>query len=228
MANIDLVFDITKAPSLQPKQQAIYGRVGDGGLKAATIKLLSNGSDYNITGLNPIFEGLKADGTHIIDNSGGTVLDPQGGVFRYVFPSEAFTAKGDYVQAFFKLMRDDQVDSTVELDIHVAPNLVEMGINSKHFLTDYDSLKSQLEEKADNFVKELSNKNDDWLASIKTALDKVDTLEAKQQTLETKLNSSDVVTHSEMTTILGPLEKVTMVNLDSEKLYNDTSIGGGV
>ena len=39
MANQELVYDITKQPNLQPAQQAIYARVGDGGLKTVTVKL---------------------------------------------------------------------------------------------------------------------------------------------------------------------------------------------
>lgn len=44
MANQELVYDITKQPNLQSVQQAIYARVGDGGLKSVTVQLNSNNS----------------------------------------------------------------------------------------------------------------------------------------------------------------------------------------
>ena len=77
MANQELTFDITKLGTQQEKQQYIVSRVGDGGLKAITISVTSNGTPYNITDLEPIFEGIKPDGEHIIDTTGGTVLDPK-------------------------------------------------------------------------------------------------------------------------------------------------------
>lgn len=89
MANQELTFDITKLGTQQEKQQYIVSRVGDGGLKAITISVTSNGTPYNITDLEPIFEGIKPDGEHIIDTTGGTVLDPKNGVFRYIFPQQA-------------------------------------------------------------------------------------------------------------------------------------------
>ena len=74
MANQELSFDITKLGNQQEKQQYIVSRVGDGGLKAITISVTSNGTPYNITDLTPIFEG-KPDGERIIDTTGGIVLN---------------------------------------------------------------------------------------------------------------------------------------------------------
>ncbi|HDV6056167.1 TPA: BppU family phage baseplate upper protein, partial [Staphylococcus pseudintermedius] len=113
MANQDLMFDITKQGVEQEKQQYIISRVGDGGLKAVTVKVLSNGTPYNLMGLTPVFEGVKSDDTRIIDTQGATVLDAVNGVFRYIFPRQASTAEGEYQQAFFKLKRGEQTDSTM-------------------------------------------------------------------------------------------------------------------
>ena len=100
MANQDLFFDITKQGTEQEKQQYIISRVGDGGLKAITITVYSNGRPYNITDLTPVFEGVKPDGERIIDTTGGLVLDPRNGVFRYILPQQASTAEGDYQQGW--------------------------------------------------------------------------------------------------------------------------------
>ncbi|MDV0431351.1 phage baseplate upper protein [Lactiplantibacillus plantarum] len=186
MANQDLVYDITKVPNLQRSQEAIYGRVGDGGLKAITVKVLSNQTDYNLTGLTPRFEGVKADGTVIIDSSGGTILEPQEGLFRYVFPPQAFTAKGDYVQAFFKLMRGNQTDSTIDLVIHVQANLVEFGINSTTYLTEYQQLIEQLHTKEADFEKQSAVK-------LQAALNRVTDLSNRLNTLQGRLDANDFI-----------------------------------
>lgn len=118
MANQELSFDITKLGNQQEKQQYIVSRVGDGGLKAITISVTSNGTPYNITDLTPIFEGVKPDGERIIDTTGGIVLNAKGGIFRYILPQQASTAEGDYQQAF-KLKRGEQTDSTIEVQMRV-------------------------------------------------------------------------------------------------------------
>ncbi|MBF7103923.1 phage baseplate upper protein [Pediococcus pentosaceus] len=191
MANQDLVYDITKVPELQVKQQTLYARVGDGGLKAVTVKVLSNQADYNLTGLEPRFEGVKADGTRIIDQNGGVVLDPQGGVFRYVFPKQAFTAKGDYVQAFFVLIRGNQVDSTIDLNIKVQDNQVEFGINSKDYLTEYDQLIKEVTDKEENFKNDLNQRFVNYTDRIKAAEDRMAALEAR-------FKANDYISHSEL------------------------------
>ena len=115
-----------------------------------TVSVISNGTPYDLTGKTVSFEGLKPDGTHIIDTNGGIVLNAQGGIFRYVFPYQAF-AYGEYEQAFFKVSRDSQTDTTLEFKIKVLENKVEMGINSASFISDFENLKTQLKQAYDDF-----------------------------------------------------------------------------
>ncbi|TLQ05488.1 phage baseplate upper protein [Pediococcus stilesii] len=210
MANQDLAYDITKVPELQPRQQAIYGRVGDGGLKAVTVKVFSNHADYNLTGLSVRFEGVKADGTRIIDSAGGTILDPQGGVFRYVFPNQAFTAKGDYVQAFFKLMRGDQTDSTINVKVHVQSNLVEFGINSESYLTEYQQLINKITSKENDYEATLNKKFQD-------ALDRMKNLSDRQDTLQGRLDAGDYINRVEYNQLLQDMKKHALLDLNSFK-----------
>ncbi|CAC5919892.1 phage baseplate upper protein [Staphylococcus aureus] len=157
MANQDLFFDITKQFEDQANQQLVVGRVGDGALKAVTVTLVSNGTRYNIEGLSVIFEGIKPDGTRIIDKSGATILDAKNGEFRYVFPRQAFSADAEYEQAFFKLMRDEQVDSTLEFKIKIKKNKVELNINSTDYITEVEQLIAKLKHDFDAFVSEKLN-----------------------------------------------------------------------
>ncbi|HDB5589101.1 TPA: BppU family phage baseplate upper protein, partial [Staphylococcus aureus] len=117
----------------------------------------SNGTRYNIEGLSVIFEGIKPDGTRIIDKSGATILDAKNGEFRYVFPRQAFSADGEYEQAFFKLMRDEQADSTLEFKIKIKKNKVELNINSTDYITEVEQLIAKLKHDFDAFVSEKLN-----------------------------------------------------------------------
>ncbi|WP_423367477.1 phage baseplate upper protein [Melissococcus plutonius] len=155
MAKYDLYFDLANNQDEQISQQLIAGRVGDNGLRTAIVKVDYNRTSYNLTGLSVFFEGLTPDGRHIIDKQNGLVLDPQNGVFRYAFPEEAFAIQGDYKQAFFKLMLGDKAISTMEFAIHIRENLVELGINSKEYLSEYEQLIKQLKQKFNLTKKEI-------------------------------------------------------------------------
>ncbi|MHC8660854.1 BppU family phage baseplate upper protein [Bacillus amyloliquefaciens] len=194
MANQDLVFDISKAHLEQINQQLIIGRVGDGGLKAVTVSVISNGTPYDLTGKTVSFEGLKPDGTHIIDTNGGIVLNAQGGIFRYVFPYQAFAAMGEYEQAFFKVSRDSQTDTTLEFKIKVLENKVEMGINSASFISDFENLKTQLKQAYDNFLEQIKSDQDATQNIIEGTKTTIQSLQEQLNTLNTKIQNSDIVT----------------------------------
>lgn len=196
MANQELVYEITKQPNLQPAQQAIYARVGDGGLKIVTVQLKSNNYPYDLTGKNITFEGVKPDGTRIIDTSGGIVLDPQGGVFRYAFPAQTFTARGQFRQAFFKVMLDDKVDTTIDVVVNVSPNLVEFGINSESYLSEYEQLISELKNKQKTFLTDLGQQADLSKAQLQNISDRLDNIKVQ-------LATSDVVSKTEFNTKLN-------------------------
>ncbi|PCF83019.1 phage baseplate upper protein [Staphylococcus delphini] len=166
MANQDLFYDITKLGTNQEKQQHLVTRVGDGGLKTVTVTVWSNGTPYNISGLTPVFEGVKPDGEKIIDTRGAIVLDPVNGVFRYTFPHQASTAEGEYKQAFFKLKRGEQTDSTLEINVTVLKNMVEFGINSESYYTEYQQKVAELEGKVNSYLEELKTKSAGTAAKV--------------------------------------------------------------
>lgn len=213
----DLYFDLNKNQTEQPSQQLITARVGDGGLRAITVKVTENGIDKNISGMTPVFEGLTADGHHIIDKGNSLVLDPQSGVFRYIPPKEVFAVKGNYQQAFFKLMRDDQTDSTLEFTINVMDNKVEFGINSKDYVSDYQLLVQQLQQEHKNamqdltdsfnkYLDELKAMNQDYEASIAKEQQSLTDLTTKTDNLKTQIDNMDVVKNTEYTAKMAQID----------------------
>lgn len=222
----DLYFDLNKKQTEQPSQQLITARVGDGGLRAITVKVTENGMDKNISGMTPIFEGLSADGHHIIDKGNSLVLDPQSGVFRYIPPLEVFAVKGNYQQAFFKLMRGDQTDSTLEFTIKVMDNKVEFGINSKDYVSDYQLLVQQLQQEHDRakqdltdsfnkYLDELKKMNQDYTTSIAKEQQSLTDLTTKTDNLKTQIDNMNIVKNTEyiakMTEIDGLLGNTVYV-----------------
>lgn len=218
MANQDLVFDITKNEALQVPQQQLWGRVGDGGLKAVTVLIKQNDRNYNLTGLTPVFEGVKSDGTRIIDNVGGVVLDKQGGVFRFVFQKQAFSSEGEYQQAFFKLMRGDQVDTTVEFKIDVLKNLVEIGINSESYISDFEKIKQDLSDSYTNFVKSQESKREAIENSQKALESMKDSLVLNLNNIEEKIANNNIVTSSQLADKLSILSNAIFIDETNKRL----------
>lgn len=197
MANQDLFFDITKEGVEQEKQQYIISRVGDGGLKAITITVHSNGRPYNLTGLTPVFEGVKPDGEKIIDTTGAIVLDPRNGVFRYVFPQQASTAEGKYEQAFFKLKRGEQTDSTLEVQVTVLKNKVEFGINSESYFTEYQKELERLKLVVEDGIEKLKEKSANTAEKINTQVETAKALNIQLEAIKSAVGSNELVTKLE-------------------------------
>lgn len=206
MANQDLFFDITKLGIEQEKQQYIVTRVGDGGLKAVTITVVSNGTPYNLTGLTPVFEGVKPDGTKIIDSSGFVVLDPRNGVFRYIFPQQASTAEGEYKQAFFKLKRGEQTDSTLEISVRVLKNRVEFGINSEDYITDYQRLVNDLEAEFKKGLDLLNATADATSTKVNSNAALVDSINLQLKAVQDTIKTNQLITKSDLDAQINPLK----------------------
>ncbi len=220
MENQELMFDITKDVQHQPAQQLLIGRVGDGGLKTVTIKVFSvnSNSPYDLTGLTPIFMGKKPNNQSIIDQSGGIVLDPQNGIFRFTFDQEVFTCEGLYVQAFFVLKRGDQVDSTLEFSIKVLPNKVVMGINSQSYLSEYNQLIQTLNQKTEQFIEEIKQKEQSYLEATKVLQTAVDNANTAIQLLEEKIKGADIVTKQELTQSTQPFKEAAYFATDGQEI----------
>lgn len=215
MANQDLFFDITKQGTEQEKQQYIVSRVGDGGLKAITITVWSNGRPYNLTGLTPVFEGVKPDGERIIDTTGGIVLDPRNGVFRYVFPQQASTAEGQYEQAFFKLKRGEQTDSTLEIKINVLKNKVEFGINSESYFTEYQKELERLRMVVTEGIRTLEEKAEGTKTKIEGQASTAKALDLQLKALQSAIDSKELVTKLEFTTMTDEIREQVNTFLSS-------------
>lgn len=215
MSNQDLFFDITKQGTEQEKQQYIISRVGDGGLKAITITVWSNGRPYNLTDLTPVFEGVKPDGEKIIDTTGGIVLDPRNGVFRYVFPQQASTAEGEYQQAFFKLKRGEQTDSTLEVKVTVLKNRVEFGINSESYFTEYQKELERLRTVVTEGISRLEEQAENTKTKITTQVETAKALDLQLKALQSSISSNELVTKGEFQNLTGNIQEQVNTFLSS-------------
>ena len=166
----------------------------------------SNGRPYNITDLTPVFEGVKLDGEKIIDSRGAIVLDPRNGVFRYTFPQQVSTSEGEYQQAFFKLKRGEQTDSTLEVKLTVLKNMVEFGINSESYFTEYQEELNRLTRTVDEGIKELQQKSEATGAKIDGQVETAKALNLQLEAIKSAIGSNELVTKAEFATLKEEIE----------------------
>ncbi|ELJ9288542.1 phage baseplate upper protein [Staphylococcus coagulans] len=224
MANQDLFYDITKQGTNQEKQQYLVTRVGDGGLKTVTVTVWSNGTPYNLHGLTPVFEGVKPDGEKIIDTRGAIVLDPVNGVFRYTFPHQASTAEGEYRQAFFKLKRGEQTDSVLEIKITVLKNMVEFGINSESYFTEYQQKIAELEVKINSYLEELKTKAAGTEAQVEANATLAKALKQQLDLIQSIANERELLTKGEFNEAVNKINNnVDAINTKIESLKRETN-----
>lgn len=116
-----------------------------------------DGTPFDLTGCNVMFEGLLPDGTHrIMDAKHSVIIDPANGQFRFDFPKQAFSVAGSYKQAFFRIMRDGSSVTTLEFSLEVLADKVISGIVPSDYLTPFEDLYAKLGDiiaKADGDVK---------------------------------------------------------------------------
>ncbi|MGK9323354.1 UNVERIFIED_CONTAM: BppU family phage baseplate upper protein, partial [Melissococcus plutonius] len=134
-------------------------------------------------------------------------------------PKEVFAVKGNYQQAFFKLMRGDQTDSTLEFTINVMDNKVEFGINSKDYVSDYQLLVQQLQQVHDRakqdltdsfnkYLDELKKMNQNYAMSITEEQKLLTDLTTKTENLNTQIDNLDIVKNTDYTAKMGEIDSL--------------------
>lgn len=169
-----------------------------------------DGSPYDLTGANIMFEGTLPDNTHkIMDAKHGVILDPQNGQFRFDFPKQAFAVAGSYTQAFFRIMRDGDSVTTLEFDLEVLADKVISGLIPADYITPFEDIYDEMQalyKKAGIDLEEFKKK---WEQIYQDVLDKwtekysdisrlVKLLQTELDAIKSSIETNNVVTEPEL------------------------------
>lgn len=145
-----MVIDIAKPVNTYANLTDYFqGRVGDA---EAYCKLwIKFGTrPIDMTGKKLRFEGNDPNNTPFIDCGrfdAGDDGDPQHGMVTFYFPQGIFQVEGKWQNAFFKLQDQNGSDiSSINLELKVLPNNVEMGITIHPFQPDLERVKAQINQ----------------------------------------------------------------------------------
>lgn len=193
----ELVDDITDFKLETQDMQKVQGRQGDSLANQVFVTIKNqDGTPYNLTGCNMIFEGKLPDNVHkIYDAKHGVILNAQNGQFRFDLPKPAFAVAGSYVQAFFRIMRNGDSVALLEFDLTVLADLVITDEIPRNYLTPFEDKFTELSDLIEKGGKDFEAAMAQWKADF-----------AKLVVEMTSTTDGINLTISEIKTQLGILE----------------------
>lgn len=164
----ELVKDITDFKIENQDLQKVQGRQGDSIANQVFVTIKNqDGTPYNLTGCNMIFEGKLPDNVHkIYDAKHGVILNAQNGQFRFDLPKPAFAVAGSYVQAFFRIMRNGDSVALLEFDLTVLADLVITDEIPRNYLTPFEDELTKLQDLIKNGGKNFEAAMAQWKADF--------------------------------------------------------------
>lgn len=190
-----------------------------------------DGSPFDLTGCNYVFEGLLPDNTHrIYDATHGVALDPVNGQFRFDFPAPVFAVAGSYKQAFFRIYRDGKNISTLEFSLEVLADKVISGIVASDYITPFNDLYDQLASKITNAGSDIAKALQEWTdkyqslftdlsTQSETAATTLKQVQSAISTLETQIKSDGLLKQGDVDDVVNTLK-------ESVAGYTDLKLSG--
>lgn len=219
----------------------VQGRQYEDSLRQVFVEIINeDGSSFDLTGANIIFEGILPDNEHkIIDNSHAVFYeDPTSGKFRFDLPAPAFAVAGQYKQAFFRVTKGYRNLATLEFKFEVLSDMVISGLIPRDYISPLEDFFNQINDElladktklgkvVENFKTETQNLYD----TLKNQSDSLGTLlnalNQQVEIIEQKIKDDNLWTRKDAesfkNSLLGEVEKTT--NSVDEKIKNAISIG---
>src|SRR5699024_6228235 len=151
------------------KENWVQARQYEDSLRQVFVEITNeDGSAYDLTGANVLFEGILPDNEHkILDNSHVVFYeDPTTGKFRFDMPAQAFSVAGQYKQAFFRVVKDYRNIATLEFKFEVLADMVVTGLVPRDYISPLDDLFNTIKETETKNVAELKKIVDDKINEI--------------------------------------------------------------
>ena len=151
------------------KSNWVQARQYEDNLRQVFVEITNeDGSAYDLTGANVLFEGILPDNEHkILDNSHVVFYeDPTTGKFRFDMPAQAFSVAGQYKQAFFRVVKDYRNIATLEFKFEVLADMVVSGLVPRDYISPLDDLFNTIKETETKNVAELKKIVDDKINEI--------------------------------------------------------------
>ena len=172
------------------KENWVQARQYEDSLRQVFVEITNeDGSAYDLTGANVLFEGILPDNKHkILDNSHVVFYeDPTTGKFRFDMPAQAFSVAGQYKQAFFRVVKDYRNIATLEFKFEVLADMVVTGMVSRDYISPLEEFFNAIKDEQTKDSAELKKIVDDKINEI---TDLMTTLNQTNSATLSELNSA--------------------------------------
>lgn len=180
--------DINKQAIIKP---VVILRQGDHDIDTMQVSLSVANEPMDLTGATVTFMGNTANGRQIIDDAHVKIIDAKGGVFEYVFPSEASSDIGEYKVAYFSIILGNGQSSTMDFRVQVLSGVDISAPVASEYITHYDTMVTALNSAYDSATHETNEKMASTVSSLATSAATVlDSALARVNTVDSKANQA--------------------------------------
>ena len=163
------------------KDNWVQARQYEDSLRQVFVEITNeDGSAYDLTGANVLFEGILPDNEHkILDNSHVVFYeDPTTGKFRFDMPAQAFSVAGQYKQAFFRVVKNYRNIATLEFKFEVLADMVVTGLVPRDYISPLEEFFNAIKDEQTKDSAELKKIVDDKVAEITNLMTALNTANA--------------------------------------------------
>lgn len=180
--------DINKQAIIKP---VVILRQGDHDIDTMQVSLSVANEPMNLTGATVTFMGSTANGRQIIDDAHVKIIDAKGGVFEYVFPSQAASDIGEYKVAYFSIILANGQSSTMDFRVQVLSGVDISAPVASEYITHYDTMVTALNSAYDSATKATNQKMASTVSSLATSAATVlDSALARANTVNSTANNA--------------------------------------
>ena len=158
--------DINKQAIIKP---VVILRQGDHDIDTMHVSLSVANEPMDLTGATVTFMGNTANGSKILDDKHVKIIDANGGVFEYVFPSEASSDIGEYKVAYFSIILANGQSSTMDFRVQVLSGVDISAPVASEYIAHYDTMVSNLNSAYDSATKATNQKMASTVSSLATS-----------------------------------------------------------
>ncbi|KAF0524185.1 glycerophosphodiester phosphodiesterase family protein [Pediococcus pentosaceus] len=219
MANGPLIIDLMH-PMDVVLQFPTIGRVRDSNVDIP-LWIKYDGKPYDLTSHSLGFYGRDAKGVAKI-----ALQDPIGpaieaGRVTFRMPGAAFKVAGQYEEAWFRVEKDGQLVSSLNVKFNVLENNVEFGVDDEPYYSDIEKLIAE-------FKKAITNSENDALKIIaeykqkfQSIVDNSTWLMSQLDIIEAKIKSNDIATNSQLKQAVADLSTELMTEISKRPTNQD-------
>ncbi|MFO1552017.1 GDSL-type esterase/lipase family protein [Lactiplantibacillus plantarum] len=205
MANAPLIIDLLH-PVDEVMQFPTIGRVKDQNVDVP-LWIKKGDVPYDLTGHTLGFYGRDAQGIAKI-----AVEDPTGpaieaGRVTFTMPAALFRAAGEYQESWFRIEKDGQLVSSLNIKFNVLQNNVEFGVDDQPYFSDYEKLLASFTGKINNDTNALEKEVHDFLDHI-TKMDEetvaqITTISRSLGQIQAQIDAGNVITRAQFNQLIA-------------------------